>query len=69
MNATSKQVTEQGTSYELSNGAALLVRGNFASYVFANGRTYSARTGLHSQTTLIPALRAAAIFDRRALAA
>jgi hypothetical protein len=63
MNVTSKQVTEQGTRYELSNGAALLVRGSFASYLFANGRTYSARTGQHSQSTIIPALRAAARFD------
>jgi hypothetical protein len=63
MNVTSKQVTEQGIRYELSNGCALMVNGRSASYVFTNGRTYSARTGRYSQSTIIPAMRAAERFE------
>lgn len=68
MNVTSKQVEGATVRYTLDNGDAYVrTVGRVPFYQFANGQTYSARNGRHSGSTLIPAQRAAATFDRRSL--
>jgi len=59
--------TTQGQLFNLSNGDALLMKESqtcggkvcvYPVYVFSNGRTYSARTGRFSATTIAPAMAA-----------
>ena len=70
MQVTATTKTAKGQLFNLDNGAALLLKNSsngatFPVYVFANGRTYSARTGRFSETTVRPAMAAV----RRFLAA
>lgn len=67
MQVTAITQTASGQRYELSNGDALLMKEMKAPsgkvviepvYVFANGRTYSARTGRFAATTITPAMAA-----------
>lgn len=72
MRVTSASQTAEGTLYSLNNGDALLIKETVtiigrptkcAVYVFANGRTYSARTGRFSRSTVHPALAAVRHFN------
>jgi hypothetical protein len=74
MQVTAATQTTEGKLYSLSNGDALLMKeitgcaGKalvYPVYVFANGRTYSARTGRFSHMTVVPACAAALRFERR----
>ena len=67
MQVTATNTATNGQRYELSNGDALLMKEMRAPsgklviepvYVFANGRTYSARTGRFAATTIAPAMAA-----------
>lgn len=63
MQVTAATKTAEGRLFSLDNGAALLLKNSsngatFPVYVFANGRTYSARTGRFSDTTVRPAMSA-----------
>lgn len=67
MQVTDTTQTAEGQRYQLSNGDALLMKQSLTCggkpcvspvYVFANGRTYSARTGRFAATTIAPALAA-----------
>lgn len=67
--------TEQGTVYSLDNGEALLMKEQRVPsgkldispvYLFANGRTYSARTGRFADTTIRPAMAAVRRYEAKA---
>lgn len=67
MQVTNATQTAQGQRYELDNGDALLMKEMRAPsgrlviepvYQFANGRTYSARTGRYAEKTILPAMAA-----------
>ncbi len=67
MKVTTASQTAEGKRYSLNNGDALLMkvsgRTTYPVYVFANGRTYSARTGRFSRSTVIPACVAVQRFE------
>ena len=68
MQVTAATKTAEGQLFSLDNGAALLLKNSsngttFPAYVFANGRTYSARTGRFSTTTIAPAMAAVRRFQ------
>jgi len=72
MQVTAATQTAQGQLYELSNGDALLMKESltcggkpcvYPVYQFANGRTYSARTGRFAQSTILPAMAAVRRFS------
>ena len=61
MQVTAATNTAEGQLFVLNNGDSLLMKNSsngasFPVYVFANGRTYSARTGRFSATTIVPAM-------------
>ena len=63
MQVTAATKTAEGQLFNLDNGTALLLKNSsngaiFPVYVFPNGRTYSARTGRFSETTVRPAMDA-----------
>lgn len=72
MQVTTATKTAQGQRFELNNGDALLMKEMRAPsgkvviepvYQFANGRTYSARTGRYAGTTILPAMAAVRRFQ------
>jgi len=75
MQVTTAANTIEGKLYSLTNGDALLMRESvglngkplvYPVYVYANGRTCSARTGRFSHLTVIPACAAVRRFEAAA---